>query len=464
MGAGGVAKKRNCCTTVGVKPKLSIQQFRIQLCTCFTKRAGASFNLVDALASAVKVESPVELSQSSVFERKFPSVYDALTESELDHEAQHGLFCGWQVAGTQTISGYEEYICDSTNNPRPEADCLPDRVWLKSDPDTPAVAGQEFAGIVQVLHEGTSWVKPVGLERVPSNSTASTLAAQQVLRLHQLSPDTPKVIAADSRYANRVFLAVFVGILRLCALVRLRNNMVLYAQPPKRKAGQLGRPRKHGAKFSLKSARNRTRCDRQDTVQLLGQSLHLRAWHDLHFKWLSELVGSVICVEFLQPDGTPRYKNPMWLFWSGPITLPLTELCRMYLWRFAIEHFFRFIKQHLGFYATRSAFLDCTERWIDIVILAYWQILLAASEVHGYVAPWRSAPKRNLPFSFAFTPRQVQLALPGFLAVIGTPAPPTGPAGKAPGRPLGFTPPPRLRLKPVRKSPSPVKSHRISKT
>ena len=119
----------------------------------------------------------------------------------------------------------------------------------------------------------------------------------------------------------------------------------------------------------------------------------------------------------------------MWLFWSGPITLPLTELCRMYLWRFAIEHFFRFIKQHLGFYATRSAFLDCTERWIDIVILAYWQILLAASEVHGYVAPWRSAPKRNLPFSFAFTPRQVQLALPGFLAVIGTPAPPTGPAG-----------------------------------
>ena len=456
---------RNCCTTAAMqKDHPKIQQFRIQLCTCFTKRAGASFNLIDALASAVKVESPVELSQSPVFERKFASVYDALTESKLDHDAQHTLFCGWQVDGAQTISGYQVFACDSTKNPRPEADCLPDRVWLKSDSDTPAVAGQEYACVVQVLHERTSWVKPLELERVPSNTTASTLAAQQVLRVHQQSPNTPKVVAADSRYANRVFLAVFVGILTLCALVRMRNNMVLHATPPKRKARQRGRPRTHGARFSLKSARKRTCCDREDTFQLLGQSVHLRAWHDLHFRWLCALVGTVVCVEFLLPDGTPRYKNPMWLFWSGPISVPLADLCRMYLWRFAIEHFFRFIKQHLGFYATRTSFLECTERWIDIVTLAYWQILLAAPHLSGYVAPWRTMPKPNLPFTFASTPRQVQLALPAFLAVIGTPAPPTGPAGKSPGRPLGFKPPLRPHLKPVRKSPSPAKSRRNHKT
>ena len=443
---------------------LKVQQFRAQLCACFTKRAGASFNLVDALASAVKVESPVELSQSPAFERKYASVYDALTESELDDKAQHELFCGWQVEGAETIAGYQIHACDSTNNPRPEADCLPDRVWLKSDSDTPAVAGQEYAAIVQVLHERSSWVKPVALERVPSDRTASSLAAQQVLKLQQLSPQTPKVITADSRYANRVFLAVFVGILTLCALVRLRNNMVLYAQPPKRKSGQRGRPRKHGVKFSLTSARKRTCCHKEERVQLLGQSLHLRAWHNLHFKWLSDLVGCVVCVEFLKPDGTPRYKHPLWLFWSGPFTVPLTELCRMYLWRFSIEHFFRFIKQHLGFYATRSTFVACTQRWIDFVILAYWQILLAAPHVSGFVAPWRSSPKLALPSAFSFTPRQIQLALPRFLASVGTPAHPSGPAGKAPGRPLGFNPPLRPRLKPVRKSPYPAKSHRISKT
>lgn len=409
------------------------------------------FNLVDALASAVKVESPVELSQSPMFERKFASVYDALTQSRLDHEGQHALFCSWQVDGAQTIAGYQVHACDSTNNPRPEAECLPDRVWLKSDSATPAVPGQAYAGIVQVLHERTSWVKPVALQRVPSHSTASALAAQQVFKLHQRSPQTPKVITADSRYANRVFLAVFVGIVMLCALVRLRNNRVLYAPPPKRTTRQRGRPPKHGAKFSLKSARTRTRCDRAQTVQLLGQSIRLRAWHALHFKWLSEWVGCVVGVEFLKPDGTPRYKLPMGLFWSGPITVSLSELCRMYLWRFAIEHFFRFIKQHLGFYATRTACLACTERWIDIVILAYWQVLLAAPLVSGYVAPWRAAPKLDLPF--AFTPRQVQLALPIFLRAIGTPAHPPCPAGKAPGRPYGFKPPPRPHLKPIRKSP-----------
>ena len=189
-----------------------------------------------------------------MFERKFASVYDALTQSRLDHERQHALFCSWQVDGAQTIAGYQVHACDSTNNPRPEAECLPDRVWLKSDSATPAVPGQAYAGIVQVLHERTSWVKPVALQRVPSHSTASALAAQQVFKLHQRSPQTPKVITADSRYANRVFLAVFVGIVMLCALVRLRNNRVLYAPPPKRTTRQRGRPPKHGAKFSLKSA------------------------------------------------------------------------------------------------------------------------------------------------------------------------------------------------------------------
>ena len=165
--------------------------------------------------------------------------------------------------------------------------------------------------------------------------------------------------------------------------------MALYGSAPKRKPHQRGRPRKHGAKFKLKSAQARTRSDRDETVQVLGQSVRLRAWHHLHFMWLAELVGCVICVEFLRPDGTPRYKRPLWLFWSGPLSLPLSDVCRMYLWRFTIEHFFRFIKQHLGFYATRVTLLPSSERWIDIVMLAYWQLLMAAPVITGSSHPSR---------------------------------------------------------------------------
>ena len=353
-------------------PIETIQQFRSQLYASFQKRAAASFNLIDALASAMQVESPIALSESPAFERKYASVYDVLGESKLDHEALRGLVCKWSVEDAQTISGYEVYAADGTGNPRPEADCLPERILLKSDSATPAVPGQEYACIVRVLHEKRSWVAPLAMQRVSSESTASAVAAQQVVQVHQYSPQTPKVITADSRYANRVFLAVFVGILTLCVLVRLRSNMVLYGAPPKpkphHKSGSPrghrspGRPRKHGAKFKLKSALSRTCSDRDETITMLGQSIRLRAWHDLHFKWLAELVGCVICVEFLRPDGTPRYKRPLWLFWSGPLTIPLPDLCRMYLWRFMIEHFFRFIKQHLGFYATRATLLLSTER------------------------------------------------------------------------------------------------------
>jgi len=102
-------------------------------------------------------------------------------------------------------------------------------------------------------------------------------------------------------------------------------------------------------------------------------------------------------------------------------------------------------------------------------MLAYWQLLLAAplkvalrGAITGQVAPWRATPKPNTPF--AFTPRQVQLALPAFLVVIGSPAHPVGPAGKAPGRTLGFNPEPRPHLKPIRKSPVSKKTRPAQRT
>ncbi len=124
-------------------PQENVQQFRSQLYACFPKRAAATFNLIDALASAARVESPIELSTSRAFERKYSSVYDVLSQSKLDHDARQELVCRWPVADAQTLSGYEVYAADSTANPRPEAECLPERILLKSDPNTPAVPGQE---------------------------------------------------------------------------------------------------------------------------------------------------------------------------------------------------------------------------------------------------------------------------------------------------------------------------------
>ena len=61
-----------------------IQQFRTQLCRCFVKRAAASMNLIDALAAAVNVESPIALSESPAFKRKYASVYFAQASARFD--------------------------------------------------------------------------------------------------------------------------------------------------------------------------------------------------------------------------------------------------------------------------------------------------------------------------------------------------------------------------------------------
>ena len=107
----------------------------------------------------------------------------------------------------------------------------------------------------------------------------------------------------------------------------------------------------------------------------------MRVWNKLHFKRVPKVIGSVVCVEFLKEDDTPRYKRPLWLFWTGPEEVSPQDLCKMYLWRFAIEHLFRFLKQHLGLNSHRSANLESLKRWMWIVALAYWQLLLIRDTV-----------------------------------------------------------------------------------
>lgn len=95
----------------------------------------------------------------------------------------------------------------------------------------------------------------------------------------------------------------------------------------------------------------------------------LTAWHGLHLKKLSELVGVGLCVQFVRADGTPRYQRPMWLFWTGPESVALKDLCRVYLWRFAIEHFFS-LCQAASRIERQSIYADGLHRSLDVAVRA----------------------------------------------------------------------------------------------
>lgn len=429
-----------------MQTKSFFQQFRQSLYQILPKRADAILDFIDALTVAGHVASPVALSEEAPFRRKFSSIYDVLSESRLEGAELHGLLYEAQPVECEQIAGYEVYGLDATPDERPEADTLAERGLLKAQKNEPVRLGQKFSWLVRLVKGGTSWVAPWDVRRIKTDSNDNQTAAQQVKELDQQSSH-PKVVVVDSLYANQVFLAVFLVVKTVVALVRLRQNLTLYEKPEPKPAGRRGAPRKHGPAFKM--ARPARAPDRTASLQLGWQSVRLSAWHQLHLRKLPTLVGLVLQVEFLKPDGTLRYQRPMWLFWTGSETVALEALCLMYLWRFAIEHAFRFMKQHLGLNGHGLTDNDSIQRWMWLCALAYWQLLLMSEDVEDLCPAWY--PRKAEASQPCLTPGQVQRSAARFLAKLGTPARPPRPAGKGRGRAKGYRPTPRPRYPVVRK-------------
>jgi hypothetical protein len=434
-----------------------IQQFRQLVYQILLKRADATLDLVDALTGAGHVGSPVALSEEVPFRRKFSSVYDVLSEGGIDREQLHPILYEQQPEDCERLSGYEVYGLDTTPDERPEAETLAERGLLKAHKNAAVRSGQKYSWLVRLVKQRTSWVAPWDVRRVKANSNDNQTAVEQVEALDKQSKRLKEVVA-DSLYANAVFLAVFETVKTVLALVRLRRNITLYEQPEPKPVGSRGAPRKHGPKFKMSNPSRQP--DHSQTFFLGLQKIRLSAWHKLHFRKLPGLVGLALRVEFLKSDGSLRYQRPMWLFWTGPETVALSDLCRMYLWRFAIEHAFRFMKQHLGLNAHRLTNNDAIQRWMWLCALAYWQLLLMGRLVEDLSPAWY--PRKGDTLQPWLTPGQTQRGAARFILKLGTPASSPRPAGNGHGRPYGYHPTPRKHHKVVRKGYKPTKTPAIS--
>lgn len=434
-----------------------IQQFRNAVYQSLLKRADGVLDLIDALTVAGHVESPVALSEETPFRRKFSMVYDTLRQAVIDFDGLLDTLLTFQPGDSETIAGYEVYGLDATKEERPAAETLPERGCLKSQKDEPRVYGHKYSWLVRLVGWGTSWVAPQDTLRIDPQLSDSQVGSQQVKELAERNPK-PKVVVEDSLYGNHVFLAIFLLIQNTFALVRMRSTNVLYEPPEPRQPGKKGAPKKHGARFKLSDPARAA--DEEETFRLGSQTVHLQAWKGLHLKKLPKLIVMLLRVEFLKPDGQPRYKQPMWLLWTGPTHVPLQELCKMYLWRFAIEHMFRFLKQNMGLATSRSNDLVATEQWMWMCALAYWQLLLMRELVEDARPAWH--PRFRNGKQKALTPGQVQRAALRFLLRLGTPAKAPKVAGKGKGRQKGYRPAPRMRYPLIKKAKAGQKQVSIS--
>lgn len=382
----------------------------------------ALFDLMDAVLTTRSVASFVELSLSPVFRREWPSIYEALQDGR---PSRQGLMKEY----VKHIPPSEVVVLagDHTAWSRLYAKTLQERTY-EHQPQVlsgvkPITLGHGYSTITWIPQEQGSWALPLLHERITSLDTPIGKAATQLRQVcAQISVKV--LFLGDGEYGSAPFLKQTADI-ECNKLIRLRPNRVLY-HAPEAYQGK-GRPRKHGEKFSLKDPDTWTVAPEDITTQddKLGR-LRVRRWKALHLRQAAEHPFDLILVERLDvPDS-----NPVWLIWMAQEEMTLSQTWKQYLRRFAIEHWYRFMRQRLHWTVPQLSTPKQMETWSDLIPLMTWQLWLARNVVEDSPLPWQK-PMTKL------TPGRIANAFAPLLARIGSPAPDPKPRGKSPGWPTG---------------------------
>src|SRR4028118_385511 len=75
--------------------------------------------------------------------------------------------------------------------------------------------------------------------------------------------------------------------------------------------------------------------------------VRVQVWHNYHFRLSPAHPMSVLLVERLTTDDFTRISKPMWLAFTGLSMPTVTEVWRLYLRRFALDHWYRLAKNRL---------------------------------------------------------------------------------------------------------------------
>lgn len=403
-------------------------------------------DLMDAVLTSRGVPSFAELSLSPVFRREWPSLYKVLERSELPRQSLMELY-------VEHLPETERVILagDHTAWPRLWANTLQERTHehqpSPSPGGTPVTVGPGYSSLVCVPEMAGSWVLPLLHERITSFESPLTKAAAQLKQVCEALDHRPLSLW-DSEYGCARFIQLTAEI--TCdKLMRLRSNRVLYGPPPPDSG--YGRPRKHGDKFKLNDPNTwwppQHECQVQDDT--LGH-LKLRGWTQMHFYKTADVPMQLILVERLDATGQPTHR-PLSLIATGEDIPALETLWRLYLRRFCVDHWYRFIKQRLHWCLPQLSTAEQAASWSDLMPLMSWQLWLARPEVQDHPLPWQKPLKNQ-------TPGRVANAFAAILVAVGTLATEPKPRGKSPGWPKGQKRTPKQRFPTVKKSYSKPKS------
>ncbi len=241
---------------------------------------------------------------------------------------------------------------------------LSDKRMLAFDPSYISKSGKHTPG-VGYFWSGCAGKAKWGLELcgfaavdIQANTALHYFAAQTMLEdgqglmgfycelLRQQAPELLKMsryLGVDAFFSKKSFVdtACESG---LHIITRLRDDAVLHYAPPPKKAGQKGRPKKYGDRFSTRTP---------DTTHLPciaqteGKSIYGGV---VYVKSLKRLV-KVAIVHELKEDHTIKTSR---IFICTDLEFPTQDIWQWYKSRFQIEFLYRDAKQHAGLEDSQS--------------------------------------------------------------------------------------------------------------
>jgi hypothetical protein len=403
-----------------------LEEFRQVAYEYLGRAKDATFELTDAILLTRNIYSLADLSLSPVFRRKWPSVYEALQDSRPQRQKLMQLYI-------KQIPTLERPLLagDHTNWSRPEAVTLQERTFEHSGTsiagNKPITLGQGYSTIAWIPEKSGSWALPLRHERITSKESPIAKATWQLKQVCKHLATRP-ISLWDSEYGCAPFILKTADI-RADILVRLRSNLCLW--------GELNDPTTWSQAASVLEL---------DDPKL--QRVRITLWQNLHFRQAATREMLLMRVERLDEQGNLRVSKPLWLAWVGEQMPPVEEVWRLYLRRFTIDHWYRFLKQRLHWTVPKLSTPKQCERWSDLMPLMTWELWLARDIVTDNPLPWQKQ-------GVQLTPGRVAQAMGGVFAVIGTPACPPKPRGKSPGWTPGKTRLRKNRFPTVKKTATP---------
>ena len=441
------------------------RNFREQIFSCFTYRADAAMELIDALSGNTDALSVVQLSLNQAFRRGYTSINSAISNFSADAQQSAKIeqcLIEHCASITQTRP-FRLLVVDCTAAPRKYSKTLEDRGIVHAPNvipgNKPITVGHQYS-VVGFLPERAveaakiPWMLPVSTRRVATQTNGIDVGIEQFNSILPALNGDLTVSVGDTAYNNRRFIQGAQQHQDLIHIARLQSNRIIYhkAEPKKLKKTQR-RERGHdlwyGEAFKLKdelthgtpdnavSVSYATRKDKQFTAKIEG-------WDNMLMRQkdgipLNEYPFTTVRITITDEKNNSVYNRPMWLMVSGKRRdeLILQQIWESYSQRYDIEHYFKFGKARLLMDKYQTPEVKHEESWWQVSSLAYAQLYMARELANNLPNPWEKYLPQMKDNHVIKSARQVQKSFAQITTKVGTPASAPIPRGIQLGRALG---------------------------